>query len=78
LKVNLFKEGPTMEEKSRWGLRHMKCPEEKGKAQLLLEWKVQKGKKVLQSVSCDNPQLIDYSGTDCQWLCLKKISPKKK
>ena len=56
----------------------MNCPEEKRKAQLLLEWKVQKGKKVLKSVSCDNPQLTDYSGMDCQWLCLKKISPKKK
>ncbi len=67
-----------MSEKSQWTLRHMKCPEEKGKAQLLLEWKVQRGKKVLHSISCDNPQLMEYSGMDCQWLCMKKISPKKK
>jgi hypothetical protein len=55
----------------------MKCPEENRKAELLLEWKVQKGKKVLQSISCDHPQLLNYSGVDCQWLCLKRISPKK-
>ncbi len=66
-----------MAEKSKWAVRHMECPEEKGKASLLIEWKVQKGKKVLQSVSCNHPQLIEYSGMDCQWLCIKKISPKK-
>lgn len=67
-----------MGEKSQWVLRQMKCPEEKRKAELLLEWKVQRGRKVLKSISCDNPQLVDYSGRDCKWLCLKKISAKKK
>jgi hypothetical protein len=67
-----------MAEKSQWVLRHMKCPGEKGKAELLLEWKVQRGRKVLHSISCNNPQLMDYSGADCQWHCLQKISPKKK
>jgi hypothetical protein len=44
----------------------------------LVEWKVQKGKKVLHSISCSHPRLTDYSGVDCEWLCLKRISPKKK
>ena len=67
-----------MQEKSKWTIRQMRCPEEKGVTELLVEWRVQKGKKVLHSISCSHPQLVDYSGTDCEWLCLKKISPKKK
>jgi hypothetical protein len=67
-----------MSEKSRWTLRQMMCPEEKGKAELLLEWRVQKGKKVLHSISCTHPQLMDYSGADCQWLCVKRIAAKKR
>jgi hypothetical protein len=66
-----------MSERSKWAIRQMKCPEEKGETELLLEWKVQKGKKVLHSVSCAQSHLTDYSGADCEWLCLKRISPKK-
>ena len=66
-----------MSEKSTWSTRHMRCPEEKGEAELLIEWKVQKGKKVLQSISCAHPQLMAYGGVDCEWLCLKRVSPKK-
>jgi hypothetical protein len=67
-----------MSEKSKWSIREMKCPEEKGKAELLIEWKVEKGKKVLHSISCDHPQLMDYSGMDCQWLCMERIAAKKR
>ncbi len=67
-----------MSERSKWTIREMKCPEEKGKAELLIEWKVKKGRKVLHSISCDHPQLMDYSGVDCQWLCMKKIAAKKR
>lgn len=66
-----------MLEKSTWVVRSMPCPEEKRRTELLLEWKVQKGRKVLHSVSCNCPQLVDYSGADCQWLCVEKISRKK-
>jgi hypothetical protein len=55
----------------------MKCPEGRGKTELLLEWKIEKGRKILQSISCDNPQLADYSGAECQWCCFEKISAKK-
>jgi hypothetical protein len=55
----------------------MECPEGRGKASLLVEWRVEKGKKVLHSISCNNPLLMDYSGQDCQWLCWDKISRKK-
>ncbi|MCX5918694.1 MAG: hypothetical protein NTX30_18695 [Deltaproteobacteria bacterium] len=67
-----------MKQASKWNVRPMKCPEGKGKAELLLEWKVGKGRKILRSVSCDPPQLTHYSGTDCKWVCLEKISAKKK
>ena len=70
-------EGDAMDEKSKWAIRQMRCPEENREAELLLEWKVQKGKKVLHSISCSHPRLADYSGMDCAWLCLKKISPKR-
>jgi hypothetical protein len=66
-----------MKQSSKWSLRRMKCPEGKGRAGLLLEWKVERGKKILHSVSCDNPQLADYSGVECRWWCLEKISGKK-
>ncbi len=67
-----------MKETSKWSIREMECPEVKCKTELLIEWKVEKGKKVLNSISCDNPRLLDYSGEDCHWLCLEKISGKKK
>jgi hypothetical protein len=67
-----------MKQTSKWSSRQMKCPEGRGKTELLLEWKVEKGRKIIRSVSCDNPQLSHYSGTDCKWFCLEKISAKKK
>ena len=67
-----------MKPDSKWSVRKMVCPEAVGKAELLLEWRVEKGRKVLHSISCDNPRLMDYSGTDCQWHCRKKIAGKKK
>jgi hypothetical protein len=66
-----------MEPTSKWSVRQMKCPEGRGRAGLLVEWKVEKGKKILRSVSCDNPQLADYSRVECRWCCLEKISGKK-
>ena len=67
-----------MKQASKWSIRKKQCPEGRGKTDLLLEWKVEKGRKVLHSVCCDNPQLADYSGMDCQWACLELISGKKK
>jgi hypothetical protein len=67
-----------MKQGSQWSIRHRKCPEGRGKSGLLLEWKVEKGKKVLHSISCDNPKLAHYSGMDCRWACMEIISGKKK
>jgi hypothetical protein len=67
-----------MKHTSKWNVRQMECPEGKGLAELLLEWKVEKGKKILCSVSCDSPQLTDYSGVECRWCCLEKLSAQKR
>ncbi len=67
-----------MEDKSKWAIRSMKCPEEKLTVDLLVEWKVKKGKKVLQSICCNHPGLADYGGKECQWVCMQKVSGKKK
>ncbi len=66
-----------MQEKSRWVVRRVQCPGEKGKADLLMEWRIQKGKKILHSIHCDHPRLADYSGKDCQWLCWPKLGRRK-
>jgi len=67
-----------MKQSSKWNLRPMQCPEGKGKTELLLEWRVEKGRKILCSASCNHLQLTHYSGTDCKWVCLGKISGAKK
>lgn len=63
--------------KSRRVIRQMECPEGMGKASLLIEWRIERGKKVLYSISCNNPLLMDYSGQDCHWLCWDRISRRK-
>ena len=65
-----------MGDQFRWAKRRMKCPEGKGDAGLLAEWRVEKGREILNSISCDNLQLKDLSGTGCQWSCWKEISRK--
>lgn len=64
-----------MGERSRWVVRRMKCPEERGETRVLLEWGAEKGKKVLRSISCSNPILTHYSGEDCEWRCIERLSP---
>ena len=67
-----------MGEKSQWAVRPLKCPEEDRPVDLLVEWKIQKGKKVLQSVCCNHPGLADYSGKECPVeLCSKAFRQEK-
>jgi hypothetical protein len=67
-----------MEGKSQWTVRPLKCPEEDRPVELLIEWKIEKGKKILQSVSCSHPGLADYGGRECRWGCAQKLSGRKK
>ena len=67
-----------MAKKTGWEQRKIKCPEEKREADLLIEWRREKGKKVINSISCDNPRLSDLDNWDCQWSCWEALSPQKK
>ena len=65
-----------MAELTRWVKQTMKCPEGRGETQVFMEWLNQGGKQVLNSISCDNPQLRDLSGSDCQWSCWEEITQR--
>ena len=66
-----------MPEKVRWTTHRIKCPEQKDESSLLAEWREKNGKEVLNSISCDNIQLKDLSGSDCHWTCWEKIAQGK-
>lgn len=63
-----------MEGRSRWVTRRMECPEGQGESTVLLEWKTRRGKKVLHSITCFNPELMHYCGRDCAWQCLEMFT----
>lgn len=67
-----------MGSKSQWAIRSLKCPEKDLTVDLLVEWKVERGKKTLQSLCCNHTELAFFSGKECQWVCLQKFSSKKK
>ena len=71
------REGDIVPEKSRWVKFEMVCPEGKGEAGLLLEWRSEGRGETLNSISCDNPVLRDLSGSECQWSCWEEILQKK-
>ena len=64
--------------KSQWAVRPLKCPEEDRAVDLLVEWKIEKGKKSLHSICCNHPDLTVYGGKECRWACIQKLSGRKK
>lgn len=62
-----------MKQKSRWEMCRVKCPEENIDTELLVEWHQEGGQKVLNSISCKNPKLMDLKPEDCQWSCWEEI-----
>jgi hypothetical protein len=66
-----------MEKQYRWVKRAIKCPEGRGESGLFLEWRVEGGEEILNSISCNNPELRDLSGRDCEWSCWERVSPEK-
>ena len=66
-----------MERHSRWERREMTCPEDRGPAKLLLEYRLDRRKQTLNSISCNNQYLKDLGGGDCGWSCWKGIAPKE-
>lgn len=67
-----------MTDQTKRVIRKIECPEDKGKASLLVEWETEKGRKILRSVSCNNPALMDYSGENCRWQCWERISKENR
>ena len=65
-----------MKKQPIWEKCHIKCPEQKGKAELFLEWSIEDDRKILRSASCKNEKLLDLSGQDCEWTCWEEISEK--
>ncbi len=66
-----------MQEISQWEKKRIECPETMRPSYLLVEWRMeQDGTEVVNSVSCDNPNLGNLGGGDCTWSCWEKI-PRK-
>ncbi|MHC4105190.1 MAG: hypothetical protein ACYSR9_09630 [Planctomycetota bacterium] len=66
-----------MTQHTEYLLHEIKCPERNDKAELLSEWRTENGQEILNGIHCNNAQLRDLSGTDCQWSCWKQISRAK-
>ena len=75
--ILFYKGGYVVTQKSRWEKCHIKCPEDNIDTELLLEWQKEKDKKVLKSVSCKNPRLMDLKPEDCQWSCWEEFVKDK-
>jgi len=67
-----------MEGRSKWAVRPFKCAEADRPVELLIEWRIEKAKKILHGICCNHPGLADYSGKECRWGCVPKLSGKKK
>ena len=50
--------------------------EDQLEAELLVEWREKEGKLVANSISCNNPKLMDLKPIDCQWSCWEEVEKK--
>ena len=66
-----------MAKKSKYFRHEIICPEKGEKTVLLSEWHTEGDQEILNGIRCDNVQLKDLSGTDCQWTCWEEISREK-
>ena len=67
-----------MMQETRWIKYKMECPEGMGTADLFSEWRVKKNGDVLNGICCDNLELKDLSGSDCQWSCWEEVEKTEK
>jgi hypothetical protein len=65
-----------MSKQSRWVRRNIECPEGKGEHDLLIASHDESGKEVVKAISCDNPDLEDFAGGDCEWSCWEEVFEK--
>ena len=59
------------------------CPEGKGRTQIVCEWDIvsEKGrilKRTLKQIDCQNPQLTEFGGRECNWGCEGVIGKREK
>ena len=57
--------------------QEIECPEKGEKTKLLSEWRTDNDQEILNGIRCNNSQLKDLSGADCQWSCWEQISRAK-
>ena len=62
-----------MGRKIKWERRQFECLEEDRIADLLLEWRKENGKTVLDGIFCDNPRFRDLDNWDCEWSCWEEL-----
>jgi len=67
-----------MAEESMWQKHTIDCPEGKGTAELVSAWRVDDGVEVLVGVSCNNQELKDPAGKNCQWSCWDQVAKEAK
>ncbi len=44
----------------------------------MVEWREEEGKLFANSISCNNPKLMDLKPVDCQWSCWEEIEKTAK
>ncbi|RJQ65613.1 MAG: hypothetical protein C4530_00340 [Desulfobacteraceae bacterium] len=66
-----------MDKDSRWKICRITCPEKRGEAELLTEWRREGESFKLYSTTCKNPDLLDLHGKDCQWACWNTLEKQK-
>jgi hypothetical protein len=67
-----------VKKQSRWEKCRITCPEEKVEAELLVEWQEKDGNLVANSISCNNPKLMDLKPAECSWSCWEEVEKGKK
>ena len=72
-RINQFIGDNFVKKQPRWEKCRITCPEEKVEAELLVEWREEDGKLVANSISCNNPKLMDLKPADCQWSCWEAV-----
>lgn len=72
-----------MEKKIEREWKSVRCPGQKGKTLIMVEWEIvsKEGrllKKSLHQIDCHHPQFTTFGGTDCKWGCEKTIGKIEK
>jgi hypothetical protein len=63
-----------LEQKTEREWKSIRCPGEKGKTLIMVEWEIVSEKdrilkKSLRQIDCHRPQLAQFGGADCEWGC---------